>query len=300
MSKLHYSVLLNEVVQNLDVKSDGTYVDLTLGMGGHAGEILKKLSSGLLIGFDKDRFAIEESRNYLAQINNNFQLVHTDFKNITEELSKMKITAVDGIIADLGISSPQVDNVARGFSYNKDSRLDMRMNQDQDLDAYYIVNTYSESALRSLLQNNAEVKLAHQVAKAIVKNRPITSTLELANIVRNSLPAKLVKLKNPCKAVFQAIRIEVNSELENLQSMLEQAVNLLKPQGKLAIITFHSLEDRIVKRFFGKLIKSTIPSKMPIKEDKNFSVKVINPSAAELDENKRSRSAKLRILTKLK
>ncbi|WP_027335007.1 16S rRNA (cytosine(1402)-N(4))-methyltransferase RsmH [Mycoplasmopsis felifaucium] len=300
MTNKHISVLLNETVNALNIKPDGTYVDLTLGMGGHASLILKYLSkNGRLIGFDKDAFAIEESRKRLNKINDNFILIHSDFKNITSELSKINVTSVDGIIADLGISSPQVDNDERGFSYNKDARLDMRMDQSQELDAYYVVNNYSEGELIRIFIDYAEVKLAKQVAKAIIKNRPIKTTLELANVIRESYPAKLVKLKNPCKAVFQAIRIEVNNEFESIQDMLNQAIKLLNKNSSLAIISFHSLEDKIVKNFFGNFIKDKLPSKMPINEVKNYVVKVINPSKTEEEENKRARSAKLRILTKL-
>lgn len=300
MQKEHFSVLLNECLEALNVKSNGTYVDLTLGMGGHSSQILKLIPNGQLIAFDKDVFAIEESRKRLSQINNNFQLIYADFQDIKAKLEELKISQVDGIIADLGISSPQVDNADRGFSYNKEARLDMRMDTNQDLDAHYVVNSYSAKQLEDIFNNNAEVKLASRVAKAIVLNRPINSTLELANVIRNSLPAKLVSQKNPCKAVFQAIRIEVNHELESLEKMLKDAVNLLKINGSLAIITFHSIEDRIVKKFFGELTKNKLPTKMPINEEKKYSVKVIKVSKNELDLNNRSRSAKLRVLTKLK
>lgn len=295
----HYSVLLKETIDSLQVKPDGIYVDLTLGMGGHSAAILEKLTTGKLISFDKDDFAIEKSRERLSKINTNFILVKSDFKYITEELNKHGIKSVDGIIADLGISSPQIDNAERGFSYNKDAYLDMRMDQNQSLDAHYIINNYDVASLEQILINNAEVKLAHQVANAIVKSRPIDTTLQFANVIRNSLPAKIVNAKNPCKAVFQAIRIAVNNEFESLQTMLDKSLNLLKPNAKLAIISFHSIEDRIVKKFFGALIKDKMPAKMPIKEQKNFSVKVIDPSSSEIELNNRSRSAKLRVLTKL-
>ncbi|WP_029608761.1 16S rRNA (cytosine(1402)-N(4))-methyltransferase RsmH [Mycoplasma simbae] len=299
MKQDHYSVLLNETIDALNIKPDGIYVDLTLGMGGHSSKILAKLTSGHLVAFDKDAFAIEKSRTLLSQISNNFTLVHSDFKNITEELNKLGIKQVDGIIADLGISSPQIDNAIRGFSYNKDARLDMRMNQEQTLDAHYLVNNYSVDQIRQILIDNAEVKLAGLVANAIVQNRPIDTTLQLADIIRNSLPAKVVKAKNPCKAIFQAIRIEVNNELESLRELLSQCTELISKNGSIAIITFHSLEDRIVKHFFGNLIKDKLPAKMPINEAKEYKVKVIDPSKNELEENARSRSARLRVLTKL-
>ncbi|WP_406616743.1 16S rRNA (cytosine(1402)-N(4))-methyltransferase RsmH [Mycoplasmopsis adleri] len=299
MKNEHIPVLLNETIDALKIKPDGIYVDLTLGMGGHSSLILKHLTTGKLIGFDKDAFAIEESRKRLSKINSNFYLIHSDFQNITSELAKINIHQVDGIIADLGISSPQVDNTERGFSYNKDARLDMRMDQSQELDADYVINNYQEADLIRIMNNYAEVKLAKQVAKAIIQNRPIHSTLELTDVIRNAYPAKLVKLKNPCKAVFQAIRIEVNHEFDSIQSMLSQAIKLLKKDSSLAIISFHSLEDRIIKNFFGNLIKNKLPSKMPVNEVKDYSVKVINPSKQEEEANKRSRSAKLRVLTKL-
>lgn len=299
MKEQHFPVMLSETLESLKVKPTGIYVDLTLGMGGHSFEILKKLTTGTLVAFDKDTFAIEKSRSRLAQIKPNFKLVHSDFENITSELAQLGISAVDGIIADLGISSPQVDNQERGFSYNKNARLDMRMDQAQELDAYTVVNTYSEKQLADILWNYAEVKLNKIVAKAIIKNRPITTTLELANVIRKAYPAKLVAQKNPCKAVFQAIRIEVNHEFDSLAKMLAQAIQLLKVNGSLAIITFHSLEDRIVKNFFGSLIKNKLPSKMPVNEIKHYVVKVLEPSKSELEINKRSRSAKLRVLTKL-
>lgn len=299
MLNKHYSVLLNECLNALNIKEDGIYVDLTLGMGGHSSQILKQIPKGQLIAFDKDAFAIEESCKRLSKINNNFQLIYADFKDIKAKLNDLKITQVDGIIADLGISSPQIDNAQRGFSYNKEARLDMRMDTNQDLDAHYVVNTYSAKQLEDIFNNNAEVKFASRIAKAIVLNRPINSTIELANVIRNSLPAKVVSQKNPCKAIFQAIRIEVNHELESLETMLKDAVDLLKINSSLAIITFHSLEDRIVKKFFGNLTKNKLPTKMPVNEVKNYAVKVIKVSKNELDLNNRSRSAKLRVLTKL-
>lgn len=300
MDQLHYTVLLNETVESLKIKPDGIYVDLTLGMGGHSALILEKLNSnGLLIGFDKDSYALSKSENRLNQIAPNFKLIKSDFKDIKSELAKIGITKVDGIIADLGISSPQVDQAERGFSYNKDAKLDMRMNQDQDLDAHYIVNNYTEEQLTKIFYNNADVKLAKQVAKVVVESRPIDSTMQLVQVIKTAYPAALLRAKNPAKAVFQAIRIEVNNELLSLQQMLEDAVSLLKNDSSIAIITFHSLEDRIVKNFFGNLIKNKLPAKMPINEVKNFMAKQIKPSKEELALNKRSRSAKLRILTKI-
>ncbi|MBZ4204286.1 16S rRNA (cytosine(1402)-N(4))-methyltransferase RsmH [Mycoplasma tauri] len=299
MQNEHKSVMLDEVINSLKIKPNGIYLDLTLGMGGHSSKILKMLTNGYLIGFDKDHFAIEESRKRLEKINNNFHLIHSDFANIKEELEKMKITSVDGIIADLGISSPQVDNGDRGFSYNKDSRLDMRMDSSQELDAEFIVNNYEIDRLVKIFNDYAEVKLSHKVANAIINNRPIKTTLELVNIIKKAYPAKLLKEKNPAKAVFQAIRIEVNNEFDSIKTMLNDAISFLKPGGSLAVISFHSLEDKIVKSFFGQLTKNKLPSKLPVNEVKQYSVKVYNPSKNELVSNNRARSAKLRVLTKI-
>ncbi|MGP1451285.1 MAG: 16S rRNA (cytosine(1402)-N(4))-methyltransferase RsmH [Metamycoplasmataceae bacterium] len=297
----HYSVMLKETISSLNIKPNGTYVDLTMGMGGHSIAILKRLNNeGKLICFDKDKFAISITNEKLKVINSNYILIHSDFSNLKNELKKHNINSVDGIIADLGMSSPQIDNPERGFSYSQDAYLDMRMNQDETLDAYKVVNSYSEQQLNEILYNYADVKLAKQVAKAIVKNRPIKTTFELVKIVKEAYPAALLREKNPAKAIFQAIRIEVNHEYDSIKSMLEQSIELLKPNSSLSIITFHSGEDRIVKNFFGNLIKSKIPNKMPIIEEKKYLTKSIYPSNEEIEINNRSRTAKLRILTKLK
>lgn len=296
----HIPVLLNEVIESLNIHENGIYVDLTLGRAGHSQEILKKLTTGKLICFDKDKQAIEESGNILSKINSNFHLIHSDFSNLEFHLGKMGIDKVDGILIDLGVSSPQLDDAERGFSYNKDSRLDMRMNQEQLISAYDVVNNYSEMELVEIFKKYADVMLPQRVAKGILEARPITTTLELVDIIKKSLPSKVVREKNPSKAVFQAIRIAVNNELDSLERVLNQATNLLNTNGKLAIISFHSIEDRIVKNFFGNLIKSKIDYRLPIVEDKTWSAKTINPSKAEVEENRRSRSAKLRVLTKIK
>ncbi|QZE12508.1 16S rRNA (cytosine(1402)-N(4))-methyltransferase RsmH [Mycoplasma sp. Ms02] len=296
----HYSVMLTEVVESLQVKPDGVYVDLTLGMGGHSSHILKKLSDeGHLYSFDKDEYAINQSQKRLSQIAPNFTLIRSDFKDIKAQLMARGVDQVDGIIADLGVSSPQLDQAARGFSYNKDAELDMRMDQDQLLTAQTIVNNYSEAELVDILIKNADVKLARQVAKAIIKNRPINSTLELVDVVKSAYPASLLRAKNPAKAIFQAIRIEVNNELDSLRQVLRDATSMLKPGGVLSIITFHSIEDKIVKNFFGDLIKDKHHAKLPIIEQKDFIAKQVKPSEKEIAENRRSRSAKLRYLIKL-
>ncbi|VEU78406.1 16S rRNA (cytosine(1402)-N(4))-methyltransferase RsmH [Mycoplasmopsis columbinasalis] len=300
MNNKHYSVLLNECIQALNLSANGVYVDATLGLGGHAAAILKLIPEGKLFGFDKDEFAIEESRKRLSEIGSNFELIHSDFCWLKTKLATFKIESVDGIVADLGVSSPQLDLGERGFSYSKDARLDMRMDTSQTLDAHFVVNNYTEDELANVLHNYGEVKFARSLARRIVTSRPINTTLELANIVRSALPAAVVSKKNPNKAVFQAIRIEVNDELNSLRSFLEQGVSLLKVGASLAIISFHSLEDVMIKQFFGNLTKPKHHPKLPIQEDPNFKVKVIRVSAAELAENNRSRSAKLRVLTRLK
>ncbi|MGL5357839.1 MAG: 16S rRNA (cytosine(1402)-N(4))-methyltransferase RsmH [Metamycoplasmataceae bacterium] len=297
----HIPVMLDEVIQNLDIKNDGIYVDLTLGNGGHSKEILKRLNDqGMLIGFDKDQDAIERTAANLSEINNNFKLINSDFKNLKSEITKFKIHSVNGILIDLGVSSPQLDQPSRGFSYRYDSYLDMRMDMNQKLDAHYIINNYSVDQLKEILNNNAEVKESNIISNAIVKNRPINTTLELDRVIKDSLPAFILRKKNPSKAVFQAIRIEVNNELESLKIALKDSLNFLKKGSKLLVITFHSIEDRIVKNFFGDLTKPKINLKLPIQEEFEWKVKTINVSKEEAEKNKRSRSSKLRILSKLR
>ncbi|MGL5590489.1 MAG: 16S rRNA (cytosine(1402)-N(4))-methyltransferase RsmH [Metamycoplasmataceae bacterium] len=296
----HIPVLLDEVITSLNIKKNGIYLDLTLGRAGHSREILKRIPDGLLIAFDKDINAIIKSNSCLSEAGSNFELVHSDFIKIKDVLDKLGIKTVNGILVDLGVSSPQIDDKSRGFSYSKDANLDMRMDQSQTLTAHIIVNNYSEYELIEIFKNNADVKLPQVVAKAIIKNRPINTTEELVNVIRDSLPAKIVRMKNPAKAVFQAIRIAVNNELESLKILLEKSVEIMEKDSVLAIITFHSIEDKIVKNFFGTLIKSKIDPKLPIQEEKEWVVKVYLPSQKEIKSNNRSRSAKLRVLTKIK
>ncbi|WP_373440232.1 16S rRNA (cytosine(1402)-N(4))-methyltransferase RsmH [Metamycoplasma equirhinis] len=296
----HIPVLLNEVIESLQIKPNGIYVDLTLGRAGHSQEILKKLENGKLICFDKDIEAINESKTKLAKINCNFILIKNDFRNLKSELEKLGINKVSGIIADLGVSSPQLDNKNRGFSYSQDANLDMRMDLDNKLTAAEIINNYSEIEIEKILYQNADVKLAKLIAKAIVKSRPINTTFELNELLKNTLPAKIVREKNPSKAVFQAFRIAVNDELGALREMLNQIPNLLEVNGKLAIITFHSKEDAIVKKYFQNLnYHDPLLDKLPIQVNKKWRQKTIFPSENEKQINKRSRSAKLRVITRL-
>ncbi|WP_412031855.1 16S rRNA (cytosine(1402)-N(4))-methyltransferase RsmH [Metamycoplasma buccale] len=300
MIEKHIPVLLSEVVEQLKIKENGIYVDLTLGRAGHSKEILKKLTTGKLICFDKDNQALLESNEILKNINSNFTLIHSDFRYLSNELKKLGITKVDGILADLGVSSPQLDDKSRGFSYSQNSPLDMRMDLSNSLTASEVINTFSEDEIEKILIENADVKFAKQVAKAIVKARPINDSFSLNEIIKNALPAKIVREKNPSKAIFQALRIKVNDELNALADLLSQVANVLNKDGKLLVITFHSKEDAIVKKYFQKLnYKDPKLNRLPVNETKMWHQKIIYPTDKEIEQNRRSRSAKLRVITKL-
>lgn len=308
MENKHIPVLLNEVIEGLNINKDGKYLDLTLGRAGHSSEILKRLSSkGLLIGVDQDQQAIEESQKRLEKISSNFVLVKNNFVNVDEILETLNIDKVDGILMDLGVSSPQFDDVNRGFSYRFDSRLDMRMDQNQRLTAHEVVNTYSEAELRKIFYEYGEDKYSASVARNIVKereNHPIDTTFQLVDIIKRSKPAKeLKKTGHPAKQIFQALRIEVNNELNVLKEALEKVTKHLNPKGRLAVITFHSLEDKIVKKLFKDLtVVEGNRNNFPIKEDEKEFVlitrKGIKPSESELEINHRSASSTLRIIEK--
>ena len=292
--------MLDEVIEKLQIKENGIYVDLTLGRAGHSKEILKKLMTGKLICLDKDIEAINQSNEILKKINSNYVLIKSDFRFLSDVLKKMNIEKVDGIIADLGVSSPQLDNVNRGFSYSRNSDLDMRMDIDQSLTAKYILNNYSFETLNKLLIDNADVKFSQRIAKEIIKNRPFNESFELVDLLKNILPAKLLKQKNPAKQVFQALRIAVNDELNAINDLLEQIPNLLNKNGKFLAISFHSKEDYLIKKFYQNLTyRNPKLDKLPIQEEKSWSQKIIFPSEKEKQLNKRSHSAKLRIITKL-
>ena len=292
--------MLDEVIEKLQIKENGIYVDLTLGRAGHSKEILKKLTAGKLICLDKDIEAINQSNEILKKINSNYVLIKSDFRFLSDVLKKMNIEKVDGIIADLGVSSPQLDNVNRGFSYSQNSDLDMRMDIDQSLTAKYILNNYSFETLNKLLIDNADVKFSQRIAKEIIKNRPFNESFELVDLLKNILPAKLLKQKNPAKQVFQALRIAVNDELNAINDLLEQIPNLLNKNGKFLAISFHSKEDYLIKKFYQNLTyRNPKLDKLPIQEEKSWSQKIIFPSEKEKQLNKRSHSAKLRIITKL-
>ena len=302
----HIPVLLNETITGLNIKPDGIYVDLTLGRGGHSGEILNKLQSGHLYGVDQDEVAIEESRSYLETISHNFTLIHKNFSFLEEIMEENHIQYADGILMDLGVSSPQFDEGDRGFSYREDARLDMRMDQRNPLTAYDIVNTYSLDEIFKILRDYGEEKFAYSIAKNIVKAReqaPIETTFQLVEIIKRSKPMKeLAKAGHPAKQSFQALRIAVNDELNVLTIALNKAIKALRPHGgRLAVITFHSLEDRIVKNIFKDAAVSEgnrydIPVQVKEKEYQLITRKPIVADEKELEINHRSISAKLRII----
>lgn len=308
----HVSVLLNETVDLLNVKPDGIYVDGTLGRGGHTSLLLSRLTTGHVYAFDKDQQAIAESKVNLQKYEGKVTFIHSDFGNMKEALKQYDIFKVDGVMMDLGVSSPQFDDPSRGFSYRFDARLDMRMDQSQDLDAYKVVNTYSFADLTKILSRYGEVRFAKQIARAIEKARqekPIETTFELVDIIKSALPAaELRKKGHPAKQTFQALRIEVNDELGSLRKGLEEACDLLDVHGRCAVITFHSLEDRMVKQTFKDLTTAPfVDPKIPLTVDQmeqasflNLTKKPIVADEEESIENRRSHSAKLRGIERIK
>lgn len=306
----HISVLLEECLEGLDIRPDGIYVDGTLGGAGHSSQIAKRLDSGRLIGIDRDPVALEAAGKRLEPYSDRVTLVHANFSQMKQVLKDLQIDGVDGILLDLGVSSPQLDDGERGFSYMVDAPLDMRMNGGDSLSAETVVNTWPQEELKRILYTYGEERYAPQIAGAICRRRevaPIKTTLELVDIIRSAMPpAALREKQHPAKRSFQAIRIAVNDELGAVEQIMEDAVGLLKPGGRLAIITFHSLEDRIVKNGMALSAKGcTCPPSFPVcvcgKKPlvKIISRKPIVASDAELEANPRSRSAKLRVCEKL-
>ncbi len=306
---MHISVLLNESIEGLNIKEDGIYVDSTLGYAGHSSEILKRIKKGFLFAIDQDKDAIKYSNEKLSKIRNNFTIIDANFKNLKQELNARDVYFIDGILFDLGVSSVQLDEAERGFSYHADAKLDMRMNRDSKFSAYDVVNTYSEKDLIRIIRDYGEEKYANSIARSIVRERskkPIERTLELAEIISSSVPMKARRDKHPARKTFQAIRIEVNHELDILEDTMKDALSMLKPGGRLCVITFHSLEDRIIKNVFkeytevDEMVKGlpVIPDEFK-KDYRLVNRKPIIPSDEELENNPRSRSAKLRIIERI-
>ena len=304
----HKSVLLKESIDNLNIKVDGVYVDATLGFGGHSLEILKRINKGFLLAFDQDNEAIQYSIERLKDFSN-FKIIKSNFANMRECLNKEGISKVDGILFDIGVSSMQLDEDYRGFSYHNDARLDMRMDTDSDFSAYELVNQYDYNNLVRVLRDYGEEKYASSIAKNIIKareNKKIETTLELVEIIKRSMPVRELRDGHPARKTFQAIRIEVNHELDVLEKALEQAIELIDVGGRICVITFHSLEDRIVKNIFRKYSEVDAKfSRLPyVPEEYMPKLKIISkgitPSDLELEENNRARSSRLRVVEKIR
>ena len=306
---IHRPVLLDECIQSLAIRPEGIYVDGTLGRGGHSGEIARRLTSGRLIAIDRDQAALDAAQVRLADCMERVTLVHGNFRQMPEIFKQLEVPAVDGILLDLGVSSPQLDDPERGFSYQKDAPLDMRMDRSQPLTAAMVVNQWPEAQLREVLRTYGEERYAGSIAAAIVRSRvkqPIATTLQLVDVIRGAMPAAALREKqHPAKRSFQGIRIAVNDELAAVSDAVAAAIPLLKPGGRLCVISFHSLEDRIVKRELAKAAKGcTCPPEFPVCIcGKTPQVvlkprKPILPGAEELKTNPRARSAKLRVAEK--
>lgn len=306
MSKKHIPVLLNETINGLNVRPGKIYVDLTLGRGGHSKEIISRLKFGLLLAIDQDEAAIEYAKKLLPTSTNvKTIIIKSNFVHLEKILKDLKISKVDGILMDLGVSSPQFDEAERGFSYQKDAPLDMRMDQKQSLTAREIVNTYSLVQLTKILREYGGEKFAYPIAKNIIKSRPVNTTGELVEIIKKSKPRReLLKIGHPAKQVFQALRIETNDELNVLYKTLFSALEVLNPKGRLAVITFHSGEDKIVKDIFSQKTKivgnrHNIPDLEEEPEYQLVNKHPITPSEEEIEKNHRAKSAKLRIIEKI-
>ena len=310
MEAKHVSVLLPECIDSLNIRPEGVYVDGTLGMGGHSEEIAKRLTTGKLIGIDRDETAIRRAGERLRPYGDRVQLVHGNFRDTAEILDDLGIEAVDGMLFDLGVSSPQLDESERGFSYMHDAPLDMRMDETDNLNAWFIVNRWPEEKLRRILYDYGEERCAPRIAAAIVRERErreIRTTLQLVEVIRSSMPAAALREKqHPAKRTFQAIRIAVNDELEAVRAMMATAPDKLRPGGRIAVISFHSLEDRIVKTGIAARENGcTCPREFPVctcgfvQTLRSVTRKPILPSPEEMESNPRSRSAKLRVAERI-
>ncbi len=305
---MHISVLLNECIEYLNLKDNSIIVDATLGYAGHSSEILKRIKKGFLFAFDQDKEAINNSKQKLDKIGNNYEIIYSNFVNMKDKLKEKNIEKVDGILFDLGVSSPQLDEDYRGFSFHNDSPLDMRMDTESKLTAKDIVNNYSKEELANIFFKYGEEKYARSIAEGIIKYREtkeIETTLELVEIIKNNVPEKYKREKHPARKVFQALRIEVNNELEVFERALKDALDLLSINGRICVITFHSLEDKICKKIFNEVtnIDDTL-KKLPVIPDEYLPhykvVKVLEPTNDEILKNNRARSAKLRVIEKIK
>ncbi len=298
---MHKSVMLKEAIQGLNIKEDGIYIDATLGRAGHASEIDKRLTSGRLIAFDKDLDAIAASKEILSD---KTTIIHDSFANLEKALDDLNIDKVDGVLFDLGVSSPQFDNEDRGFSYRFDSKLDMRMDQTQSLSAYEVVNEYSEERLIEILKVYSDERYAKGIVRNIIENRPVETTFELVDCIKKAYPHRELRKGHPGKKTFQAIRMEVNNELGDIEKALAGAIKRVKVGGRIVVITFHSVEDRLVKNIFTKIatppkVNPRIP--IPIEEDIDFKWIHRNkkPSKQEIEENNRAHSALLRVVERM-
>lgn len=306
---MHYSVLLNEVIENLAIKEDGVYVDATVGYAGHSQEILKRLKRGFLFAFDADQEAIDFAQRRLSEISSNFKIFHDNFSNLKENLENDNIELVDGFLFDLGVSSPQIDNSERGFSFMREGKLDMRMDNTKEKSAYEVVNNYSQDELTDIFFKYGEEKLSKVIARKIVsyrQDKKIETTTELVEVIKMAVGAKYFNENHPERQIFQAIRIEVNEELKVIEKALPEAIKMLKPGGRICVITFHSLEDRIVKHIFKQYseVDEMVKGLPVIPDEYKPLIKLINkkpilPSNKELDENRRSNSAKLRVIERV-
>lgn len=309
MKQLHYSVLLNECIEGLNIKENGKYVDATVGYAGHSKNILAKIKKGHLFAFDEDEAAVKYSKKVLSSIGDNFTVFRENFVNMPKVLKDSGIEKVDGILFDLGFSSPQIDDASRGFSFMLDAPLDMRMDNQNHLTAQMIVNTYSKEELIKIFYEYGEEKLSKVIAEKIVlerKNKKINTTLELVDIILSAVGANYFYKNHPERKIFQALRIEVNNELKVLEEVLPQAIDMLSSGGRMCVITFHSLEDKIVKKIFKKYseVDEILKGVKDIPKEYQPKIKIINkkpilPSEKELSENSRSHSAKLRIIERI-
>ena len=306
----HISVLLEESISSLNLDESSIIVDATLGYGGHSSNILERIKKGHLFAFDQDSEAIRHSTDRLNKIGTNFTIIKSNFVHLQEELNRLGVYKIDGALFDLGVSSPQLDDEERGFSFHNDAKLDMRMDRDQKLSAYEVVNNYSKEKLSKIFYKYGEDKFANNIAKKIVEYReskPIETTLELVEIIKTAVPMKFRIDKHPARQIFQAIRIEVNHELDVIEPAINQALDMLNIGGRVAVITFHSLEDRLVKNIFREKCKiderikglPNIPEEY-LPDFKLVVNKAIVPSEEELERNPRARSSKLRVIEKIK